>query len=139
MDSVTSDLGYITNSGISRKQKNHDPATDDMFRVEVGIQMADMDETDGATDHKIYFAVKFGEIIVVGESKMQLPTLKMLITTITFTCDCSQPSKSADEAHEGSQEHRERGHHHQRVAEQRQQDLRHEVNIDPITQQEPTL
>ena len=66
MDSVTSDLGYITNSGISRKQKNHVPATDDMFRVEVGIQMADMDETDGSVNHKIYFAVKFGEIIVVG-------------------------------------------------------------------------
>ena len=68
MDSVTSDLGYITNSGISRKQKNHDPDLDDIFRVEVGIQMADMDLTNTNDKHKIYFAVKFGEIIVVGKS-----------------------------------------------------------------------
>jgi len=58
------DLGYLVNAGFSYKWGSN-VDTDNQFSVKVLVQMAD---TFGAlSGTSIYFSMKIGDIIVVGE------------------------------------------------------------------------
>jgi hypothetical protein len=59
------DLGYLVNAGFSYKWGTN-VDTDNQFSVKVLVQMADTFTTNTGTS--IYFSVKIGDIIVVGES-----------------------------------------------------------------------
>lgn len=65
VDSVTVDLGYVTNAGFTRKRGLHTPH-DDQFAVQVEVQMADHELSVNDATFEVYFGVKFGDIIVVS-------------------------------------------------------------------------
>ena len=67
MDSVTVKLGYVTNSGFTKKQNHHNVTEDDQFTIKVEIQMSDHLLTNDLLWNNVYFAVKYGDIIVVGK------------------------------------------------------------------------
>ncbi len=66
VDSITVDLGYVVNSGWTVKQGQH-ASTDDQFNVKVEVQLSDHALTADSATFDVLFAVKFGDVIVVGK------------------------------------------------------------------------
>jgi len=65
-DSVTVDLGYVLNTGWTLKQNVHTPS-DDEFAFEAEVQLSDHHLTPNDAEIEVYFAVRFNDIISVGE------------------------------------------------------------------------
>ena len=60
------DLGYIMNPGFTGRRGEND--TDhNVFRMKAEVELADHVNTSDGTIVDVHFAVKFGDIIVVGE------------------------------------------------------------------------
>ena len=59
---------YITNSGWTIKQGNHDSPKDDQFTVRAKVQMTDHPWTSHDRQFEVYLAMQFGDIIVVSSS-----------------------------------------------------------------------
>jgi len=68
-------MGYMVNPGWTLKQEIHDP-TDDNFAFEVEVQLSDHQLTPNDTKIDVNFAIKFNEIIIVGE----------ILLFLTFYC-----------------------------------------------------
>ena len=71
-DTATFDFGYMVNRGWTHTNGVYNEAEDDVFVVNVELQMSDLSETnvDGSGDddiHDIHFAVAFDDIVFVGE------------------------------------------------------------------------
>ena len=66
MDTVTANLGYITNAGFTKKWGGY-KTDDDLFAIRVEVQMSDHPLTEADELFDVYFAVKMGDTIVVGK------------------------------------------------------------------------
>ncbi len=66
MDTATSNLGYVTNTGFTKKWGGY-VVDDDVFAVKVEVQMSDHPLTLNDQVFDVYFAVKIGDTIVVGK------------------------------------------------------------------------
>ena len=65
-DSATVDLGYVTNSAVTFRQGRHQPE-DDQFSLEVEVRATDHPLNTPGSEHEIFAAVKFGDVIIVGK------------------------------------------------------------------------
>lgn len=65
---MTVDLGYVVNAGFSEKWGSNQDE-DNQFSVKVLVQMADVFDNNSGTE--LYFSVKVGDIIVVGNGPNQ--------------------------------------------------------------------
>ena len=68
-DSVTLDLGYVMNRGFSLRQGLHLPSHD-KFIISAEVELSDNVDAIQDEEYDVYFAVKFGEVIVVGTNIM---------------------------------------------------------------------
>lgn len=66
MDSVTVDLGYVTNGGFTCLQGKHSER-DDRFTLEVKVKVTGHTLNTPGSVHELFAAVKFGDVIIVGE------------------------------------------------------------------------
>ena len=66
LDSLTIDLGYVTNAGYSVVTGLYQPH-DATFEIGVEVELSDHVDTTHATTYDIYFAVKFNDVIVVSK------------------------------------------------------------------------
>ncbi|TRY70980.1 hypothetical protein TCAL_11101 [Tigriopus californicus] len=71
-DIVTIDLGYVMNTGFTKKQKNHNASRDDRFAIEVEVQMSDHVLATNGSSWNVALAVKFGEIVVVANKMVNV-------------------------------------------------------------------
>ena len=69
MDSVTVDLGYVTNGGFTYLQGNHSEK-DDRFVVQVEVRVTDHPLNTPGSVHDLFAAVKFGDVIIVGKGSV---------------------------------------------------------------------
>lgn len=61
MDSLTAELGYVTNAGFTQKRDLYNEHTDDVFAIQVEVEMSDHADTIDGAEFDILFAVSFGD------------------------------------------------------------------------------